>query len=111
MLKTSAKAERPALDARFFTLAAMEFWERFALSGVKSLLVLMLVDHVLAGDLSQVMGAQVLRRISAALFGPVSLTGLASQLYGYANALIYLSIPIGGLVGDLLRNRRITVSA
>jgi POT family proton-dependent oligopeptide transporter len=67
----------------------MEFWERFAMAGVKSLLVLMLVDQVLAGDLVRVAGATTLHR----LLGPVSTTGFASQLYGCANALIYLSIP------------------
>lgn len=98
------------LHSRFLALAAMEFWERFAMSGVKSLLVLILVDHVLAGDLSRVLGATAMRDASATLFGPVSTIGLASQLYGYANALIYLSIPFGGLVGDLIGSRRVMVA-
>ncbi|MDF0488909.1 MFS transporter [Sphingomonas sp. H39-1-10] len=97
------------LDRRFLALAMMEFWERFAMAGVKSLLVLMLVDHVLAGDLTRVAGATAVRDASAALFGPVSITGLASQLYGYANALIYLAIPLGGLAGDLVGSRRLVV--
>ena len=77
--------------------------------GVKSLLVLILIDHVLAGNLSHVAGAVMVRELSASLFGPVSTIGLASQLYGYANALIYLSIPLGGLFGDLIDNRRVMV--
>lgn len=99
------------LSRRFLALAAMEFWERFAMSGMKSLLVLILVDHVLAGDLSRVIGATAVRDASAALFGQVSTTGLASQLYGYANALVYLSIPLGGLIGDLTGSRRIMVAS
>ena len=97
------------LDRRFLALAIMEFWERFAMTGVKSLLVLILVDHVLAGDLTRVAGAMAMRDASAAVFGPTSTIGLASQLYGFANALIYLSIPLGGLIGDLVGSRRVIV--
>src|SRR3546814_12875830 len=34
---------------------------------------------------------------------------LASYIYGAANALVYLSIPVGGLIGDLLLGRRAAV--
>ncbi|GGO91326.1 POT family proton-dependent oligopeptide transporter [Stakelama pacifica] len=105
----SAMKRSPLRSRRFLAVAAMEFWERFAMYGVKSLLALILIDHVLAGNLSHVAGAAMVRELSASLFGPVSTTGLASQLYGYANALIYLSIPLGGLFGDLLDNRRVMV--
>ncbi|WP_313539393.1 MFS transporter [Sphingomonas sp.] len=104
-MESDEAADQRLWSGRFLALAAMEFWERFAMSGMKSLLVLLLVDHVLAGDITRIWGAAALRKTSAALFGPVSVTGLASQLYGYANALIYLSIPLGGLVGDLIGSR------
>jgi proton-dependent oligopeptide transporter, POT family len=97
------------LDKSFLSLALLEFWERFAMSGVKSLLVLILVDHVLAGDLTRVAGAAAFRTAVDALFGPLSVMGLASQLYGYINALIYLAIPLGGLMGDLLAGWRAMV--
>jgi len=102
----SAAADVRIFNPRFLSLAAMEFWERFALHGVKSLLVLILIDRVLVGDLSRVIGASAFRAASTTLFGPVSSVALASQLYGYANALIYLSIPFGGLIGDLTGSRR-----
>jgi len=105
-MESGAATDEKLWSPRFLALAAMEFWERFAMSGMKSLLVLILVDHVLVGDLSRVLGATAIRDTSEALFGQVSTTGLASQLYGYANALIYLAVPIGGLVGDLLGSRR-----
>lgn len=105
-MESGAATDENLFSARFLALAAMEFWERFAMSGMKSLLVLILVDHVLAGDLSRVLGATAIRDASAALFGQVSTTGLASQLYGYANALIYLAVPLGGLAGDLVGSRR-----
>jgi POT family proton-dependent oligopeptide transporter len=99
------------LSPSFLSLATMEFLERFAVSGAKSLLVLIVLDRVLVGDVSRVVGATVFSETSAAMFGPVSSTGLASQLYGYANALIYLAIPIGGLIGDLIGSRRAMVAA
>lgn len=110
-MDSGAATDDKMLSSRFLALAAMEFWERFAMSGMKSLLVLILVDHVLSGNLSRVMGAATLRDTSAALFGPVSTTGLASQIYGYANALVYLSIPLGGLVGDMIGSRRMMVAS
>lgn len=83
----------------------LEFWERFALAGVKSLLVLTLVDRVLIGDRARVFGATSADALSAFMFGDVSTTALASQLYGYASALVYLAVPVGGLVGDVLDRR------
>ncbi|WP_420144542.1 MFS transporter [Sphingobium sp.] len=99
----------PLWTRQFLAVAATEFWERFAIYGVKSLLVLILIDRILTGDIRHVAGAAMMRDVSMALFGPVSVTGLASQLYGYANALVYLSIPLGGLIGDMVGNRRWTV--
>jgi POT family proton-dependent oligopeptide transporter len=107
---SDARGADRILTRRFLTLATMEFLERFAVSGVKSLLVLLFVDRLLVGDLSRIVGATVVRQASSAMFGPVSTTGLASQLYGYANALLYLAVPIGGLVGDVIASRRAMVA-
>ena len=109
-MQGGATVEGRIFTRRFLSLAAMEFLERFAVSGIKSLLVLMLADRLLVGDLSRIVGATVLRQASSAMFGPVSTTGLASQLYGYANALIYLAVPIGGLIGDVMASRRAMVA-
>jgi proton-dependent oligopeptide transporter, POT family len=93
-------------DRPFLGVAMMEFWERFAMAGVKSLLVMILADHVLAGNLSEIAGAPSLHRLFDAWFGSLSRTGMASQIYGYANALLYASILLGGLAGDLILGRR-----
>jgi len=106
---SDARGADRILTRRFLALAVMEFFERFAVSGVKSLLVLLLVDRLLVGDLSRILGATVVSEASSAMFGPVSATGLASQLYGYANALLYLAVPIGGLAGDVIASRRAMV--
>lgn len=102
----SAVAQSPIRDRRFLGLAMLEFWERFAMTGVKSLLVLILADQIFGGDLPRAVGAGVLRDALGAWFGPLSTTGLASQVYGYAGALLYLSVPLGGLLGDVVGNRR-----
>lgn len=103
-------AEEPLFRRRFLSLAATELLERFAVSGVKSILVLIFVDRLLVGDTARVVGATAFQHASAAMFGPVSVIGLASQLYGYASALLYLAVPIGGLIGDLIDNRRAMVA-
>jgi POT family proton-dependent oligopeptide transporter len=93
-------------DRRFLGLALMEFWERFAMSGVKSLLIVTLADHVLAGDPSGVLGAASLQRMFDTWFGTLTRAGMASQIYGYINALLYAAILLGGLAGDLVLGRR-----
>jgi len=108
-MTSDARGEDKILTRRFLALAMMEFLERFAVSAVKSLLVLLLVDRLLVGDLSRIVGATVVREVSSGMFGPVSATSLASQLYGYANALLYLAVPVGGLIGDVIARRRTIV--
>ena len=45
-----SKRRGGALPRGFLTLALTEYWERFALAGLKSMLTLVLIDHVLASD-------------------------------------------------------------
>lgn len=105
----SAGVLSPIRDPRFVGLALLEFWERFAMAGVKSLLVLILADQIFARDLPHAVGALSLRGVFEHWFGALSATGLASQVYGYASALLYLSVPLGGLVGDYFGNRRAVI--
>lgn len=99
------------LNPHFAGLALTEFWERFALTGVKSMLTLLLINQVMPVSTS-VLGMAWLQ----GLLGPVtsrdgSGVALASYIYGVANALVYLFIPLGGFVGDLLIGRREAVLA
>jgi POT family proton-dependent oligopeptide transporter len=96
---------RPA----FLGLALTEFCERFAVAGLKSLLTLALVNHVLAADENAVFGLAMVRSFLESLFGPLSEVGLASQIYGLSNALLYLSVPLCGLLGDVVIGRRVAV--
>ncbi|ATY34787.1 amino acid transporter [Sphingomonas psychrotolerans] len=93
------------LPRPFFSLAATEFSLRFSLAGVKSILTLVLIDHVLADGLPGSVGADGLQRMLESLFGPLSAAGLASQIYGITTALLYLSVPVGGFLGDRLTRR------
>lgn len=104
----SAAAGRGAFAGRrtAYRLALVESLERFSVSGVKSLITLFLVDHVLVTGGVGVVGLEGLRSGLERLYGPLSSVALASQIYGFQNALLYLSVPLGGLFGDWLVGRR-----
>lgn len=108
---TPAPPERgpTALDRRFYHLASTETWERFSLHGVKALLTLYLIDHVLVGDSAAILGLAPARKILEALSGPLTALPFASQLYGLYAALSYLVLPIGGAIGDRVLGRRRTI--
>ena len=96
---------RRLLPRGFLPLALCEFWERFSLAGFKSILTLVLIDHILP-DQHTFGGASWIAALLEALAGPLTKVGLASQIYGLTNAMLYLSIPLGGLLGDRLSGRR-----
>ncbi len=96
----------PTLDRRFYHLAGTETWERFSLHGVKALLTLYLIDHVLVGDTGAVLGLATARHLLESLSGPLTPLAFASQLYGLYAALSYLVLPIGGAIGDRVLGRR-----
>lgn len=95
-----------ALPRDFVPLALGEYCERFSLAGLKSVLTLVLIDHVLRGESGAFVGVDWVERALEALVGPLTPVGLASQIYGLTNALLYLSVPLGGLLGDHLSGRR-----
>ncbi len=95
-----------ALDRRFYHLASTETWERFSLHGVKALLTLYLIDHVLVGDTGAVLGLASTRSMLEALSGRLTPLAFASQLYGLYAALSYLVLPIGGAIGDRVLGRQ-----
>lgn len=97
------------LSRPFLVLAMTEFWERFSLAGVKSLLTLVLVDYILSGTADDIIGVGLFRYYMEGVLGPMSSLALASQLYGLTSALLYLATPLGGLLGDRLTGRRASV--
>ena len=92
----------------FFT----EMWERFSYYGMRALLVLYMVDHLIgaarSGE-SHVAGFAALDRVLQAVFGPLGTQPLASQIYGLYTALVYFTPVFGGLLADRVLGQRKTV--
>ncbi|MGB5092004.1 MAG: peptide MFS transporter [Parvibaculum sp.] len=92
-------------------LFGTEMWERFSYYGMRALLTLYMVKYLLLpGNREQVAGFATLQSGLEALFGPLEVQPLASQIYGLYTALVYLTPVIGGLIADRwLGKRRMVV--
>ena len=91
-------------------LFATEMWERFSYYGMRSLLVLYMTKYLLlTGHSGNVIGIPAVKRALEALFGPLDVQPLSSQLYGFYTALVYLTPIFGGLLADRGLGRRRTV--
>jgi proton-dependent oligopeptide transporter, POT family len=91
-------------------LFATEMWERFSYYGMRALLVLYMVKYLLQpGRAEQVIGYATLKGGLEALFGPLGVQPLASQIYGLYTGLVYLTPLIGGLIADRWLGQRRTV--
>jgi len=77
-------------------------WERFSYYGMRSLLVLYMVDHLfLRPDIGEkVLGLGLLKAGIEAIFGPLEAQPLSSQIYGFYTALVYLTPFYGGMLAD-----------
>jgi POT family proton-dependent oligopeptide transporter len=91
-------------------LFATEMWERFSYYGMRSLLVLYMTKHLLLPDRSgAVLGLAGTRHALEALFGPLDVQPLSSQIWGFYTALVYFTPIFGGLLADRVLGRRRTV--
>ncbi len=91
-------------------LFATEMWERFSYYGMRSLLVLYMVDYLLKpGRIEGVIGLAALRRLLEVPFGPLDAQPLASLIYGLYGGLVYLTPIFGGLLADRVLGHRRTV--
>jgi POT family proton-dependent oligopeptide transporter len=88
--------------AGLFVLFFTEMWERFSYYGMRSLLVLYMVDHLfLRPDVGlRVLGLGLLKDGLEAIFGPLEAQPLSSQIYGFYTALVYLTPFFGGMLAD-----------
>src|SRR5580658_2409188 len=110
--------DRPAAGSEIFGhpkgltfLFTTEMWERFSYYGMRSLLVLYMTKYLLvpryAGD---VIGLSGFKGALEGIFGPLDVQPLASQIYGFYTALVYLTPIFGGLLADrVLGQRRMVV--
>jgi proton-dependent oligopeptide transporter, POT family len=96
----------PALPYLFAT----EMWERFSYYGMRALLVLYMVKYVLQPDMAgTVIGLAALKHGLEAVFGPLDIQPLASQVYGLYSGLVYLTPVLGGFLADRVLGQRRTV--
>src|SRR5271157_4418274 len=86
-------------------------WERFSYYGMRALLVLYMTKYVLLpAQAGNVVGLAGFKSVLETVFGPLEVQPLASQLYGFYTALVYLTPIFGGLLADrLLGQRRMVV--
>jgi proton-dependent oligopeptide transporter, POT family len=92
----------------FFT----EMWERFSYYGMRALLVLYMVDHLIGGvrsGTSHVFGFAGLEHGLESAFGPLGTQPLASQIYGLYTAFVYFTPILGGMLADRVLGQRKTV--
>ena len=96
-----------------FVLFLTEMWERFSYYGMRSLLVLYMVNHLFAQpDVGRrVLGFDAVRHSLEALFGPLPAQALSSQVYGLYTGFVYFAPFFGGLLADRLIGRRRAVIA
>ncbi|HTY67921.1 MAG TPA: peptide MFS transporter [Alphaproteobacteria bacterium] len=91
-------------------LFTTEMWERFSYYGMRALLVLYMVKYLLQpGAVDGVVGLVTLKQGLEAVFGPLDVQPLASQIYGLYTALVYLTPILGGLLADRVLGQRRTV--
>ncbi len=91
-------------------LFATEMWERFSYYGMRALLVLYMVKYLLQPETAgAVVGLTAFRHGLEALFGPLDVQPLASQIYGFYTGLVYLTPIFGGLLADRVLGHRRTV--
>ena len=94
-----------------FVLFFTEMWERFSYYGMRALLILYMTDYLfqLAATGQQIVGFCTLKACLEAVFGPLAIQPLASQIYGLYTGLVYLTPFFGGLLADRLLGQRKTV--
>ena len=94
-----------------FVLFFTEMWERFSYYGMRALLVLYmtsyLVKHAQTGG--YVFGFSALQSGLEAVFGPLGVQPLSSQIYGIYTGLVYFTPLFGGIIADRFLGQRKTV--
>jgi POT family proton-dependent oligopeptide transporter len=93
-------------------LFATEMWERFSYYGMRALLVLYMVKSLfLPEHAANVIGYAQLKSGLEAIFGPLDIQPLSSQVYGLYTALVYFTPIVGGLLADRCFGQRRMVIA
>ena len=82
----------------FFT----EMWERFSYYGMRALLVLYMTNYLLTDPVRahSVLGSDELFAALTAIFGPMTVQQMSSQLYGLYTGFVYFTPFFGGMLAD-----------
>ena len=85
-----------------------EMWERMSYYGMRSLLVLYMVNHLFVrpDQGAEVLGFNALKRTLEGAFGVMTPQALSSQVYGLYTGFVYLTPLFGGMLADRLLGRR-----
>ena len=98
--------------AGLFVLFFTEMWERFSYYGMRALLVLYMVNHLIDGvhkGTIHVTGFMALQHAMESVFGPLNVQPLASQIYGLYTAFVYFTPFFGGMLADRVLGQRKSV--
>ncbi|TMM48427.1 peptide MFS transporter [Qipengyuania marisflavi] len=84
-----------------YFLAMTEAWERFSFYGMRTLLVLYMVQELLLpGRIDNVAGMAGYRSVVEGIFGELSTQAFASQTFGLYAGFVYFTPLFGGLLAD-----------
>jgi len=94
-----------------FVLFLTEMWERFSYYGMRSLLVLYMVNYLfIHPDVGQrVLGFTAVKGFLEGMYGPLAPQPLSSLIYGLYTGLVYFTPFFGGMLADRLLGQRRTV--
>jgi proton-dependent oligopeptide transporter, POT family len=91
-------------------LFATEMWERFSYYGMRALLVLYMVKHLLEpGHAESVIGLGALKQLYESMFGPLGVQPFSSHIYGLYTGLVYLTPLFGGILADRVLGQHRTI--
>lgn len=78
-----------------------EMWERFSFYGMRTLLILYMVQELLLSDrIDKVAGMAGYRSALESVLGPMSTQAFASQTFGLYAGFVYFTPMFGGLIAD-----------
>ncbi|MBS0363734.1 MAG: peptide MFS transporter [Proteobacteria bacterium] len=94
-----------------YVLAGTELWDRISFHGMQALLTLYMVEQLFKpGRVENIVGFAGFRSAVEAVFGHLTPTGLATQVFGLYVACVYVTPALGGWLGDQLLGRRRAVA-
>src|ERR1700761_4789007 len=82
-------------------LAGTELWDRISFHGMQALLTLYMAGALfLPGRVERIVGFPAFRAGVEAIFGHLTIQGLATQVFGLYIACVYITPALGGWLGD-----------